>query len=100
MGLIQRLKRNAAFRKKVKTETEAEPASTGEPRVMPRLKAQAPVGQNMVAMYPDDEVMWRHPQGYCFVVQIAEVYDDGAQIRLTRNGEIRQLCVSPNSLSV
>ena len=64
MGFFQRVKRYAAFRKKVDTK----PISTGQARLTPRLKELHQDEQSMVTMYPGDEVMWRHPQGYCFVV--------------------------------
>jgi len=92
MGFFQRFRRNAASQ----TQSPAKPTNdrmdevgaTRQLRVLPKDE------RNMVAMYPGEQVMWRHPQGYCFVVQVIAVFDDEVLIKHIRNGEIRQWRVS------
>lgn len=97
MRFFKRFGRNAAFQK---TNVTTKPILASERVATQRLKAVPADEQHMVVMYPGDEVMWRHPQGYSFVVQVVEVRPDEVLVRLMRNGEARQVWVSPNSLSV
>ena len=96
MRFFARSRRHAASQ----TPSPAKPVVGAGETASQRLRALPKGTRDMVTMYPGDEVMWRHPQGYSFVVQVVEVRPDEVLVKLMRNGEPRQVRVSPNALSV